>query len=135
MAYQNTVRGMQCRNITGNVHGFGTGGYWECGNALVQLAQLVSRVTVNQMEMAEHEYNIASQLNGTLNTQTERLSSIQNNQVILDQKLNTLIQNQQTLSAQLGTLVETLQAIQTTLTENPQKTSASPRKRTGSSAK
>lgn len=145
MAYQNTVRGMQCRNIGGTMHPMGTGGYWECGSALIQLAQLVSRVTINQMEMAEHEYNIASQLNNNFNTrcetletgqntQIDRLSAIQNNQVVLDRKLNTMIQNQQTLSDQLETLVETLQSISGTLSgTSPKKKASSSKKETGKS--
>lgn len=108
MAYQNTVRGMQCRNIGGNAHAWGTGGYWECNSAMIQLAQLVSRITVNQMEMAEHYYNVQNQLNQSLIT-------IQSNQGILNNQLKILIENQTVLSGQLNTLAGELKSIRETL--------------------
>lgn len=80
---QYTVRGLEPRNLAGHSWRIGSAGYWECNEALNQLAQLVSRVTINQWAM---EQNLEQWKNQTQNN----FHIVTQNQVIGNNKIEAL---------------------------------------------
>lgn len=78
-----TVRGLEPQNLAGHSWRIGSAGYWECNEALNQLAQLVSRVTINQWAM---EQNLEQWKNQTQNN----FHIVTQNQVIGNNKIEAL---------------------------------------------
>lgn len=104
MANQYSVRGLEPQNLSGHAYRIGSGGYWECNNALNQLAQLVSRVTINQwaMEQGMEQWR---------NMMQDNMHNVTQNQVILNQKIQELTAQTEAIAKDIDQLIQVMSSL------------------------
>lgn len=90
-----TVRGLEPQNLSGRAYRMGAGAYWECNAALNQLAQLISRVTINQWAMEQDLNQWKNQMQDNSHIATQ-------NQVIGNQKIEALKEQNLSVTQQLA---------------------------------